>query len=447
MSDDGQLELLEQMFRVQSNVPSTPSRAHTGEVRQRTIWAYWAQGYDDMPDFFKLCVSTWQHYNPHWDVRIVQQSTVHEYLSEAELPNRFYQMVSHQTASDAVRLGLMARYGGVWMDVSILLRTDLDSLCWNALAQKDRAAAVFYHPHYGTDEFEQKDLTESWFLATLPGNPFFLKWRDLFRELLHNRLNVDGLLQHPLYQNINLEGIHRLNLQFGAGFDFREYLAIHSMCHRLVEKDGRARAQWETSFQRMDAAETAFRLQLQAEVEGKRSAEVLLSMDQGVDAKADGIPLIKFTTPHYAPLLMLSREQLTDRRHLLGRLLTPQQQEPVGGQVGSNTRSGGGVALGALAGRRGFSTATTSSMATAAAVRARSRRLLHMRSPLAFGLPVAASLGLLASAAAGGRRFRQAAARQMPARLLPAAQALQRPCPVPLPSTGPPLFSRLAVTP
>lgn len=38
-----------------------------------------AQGYDQMPEFFKLCVDTWRRHNPDWDIRILQKSTVHEY--------------------------------------------------------------------------------------------------------------------------------------------------------------------------------------------------------------------------------------------------------------------------------------------------------------------------------------------------------------------------------
>eukprot|EP00444_Apocalathium_aciculiferum_P001825 CAMPEP_0183405130 /NCGR_PEP_ID=MMETSP0370-20130417/15583_1 /TAXON_ID=268820 /ORGANISM="Peridinium aciculiferum, Strain PAER-2" /LENGTH=429 /DNA_ID=CAMNT_0025587043 /DNA_START=1 /DNA_END=1290 /DNA_ORIENTATION=+ len=352
------------------NVPSTPPRSLTGEVRPRTIWAYWAQGYARMPDFFKLCVSTWQNFNPSWDVRIIQQSTVDEYLSAAELPNRFMQMTSHQAASDAVRLGLLSRYGGIWMDVSILCRTDLDSFCWNEVASRNKKACVFYHPHYGTEAFDNKDLTESWFLATLPGNPFFMRWRDLFRELLHNRLDVKGLLQHPFYQDIDLSGIHRLNQQFGADFDFREYLAIHSMCHRMIEKDPEAHVMWQDDFLRIDAATSAFRMQLQAEQLGSSCARVLLLGDGPGDAIVDGIPLIKFTTPHYGPLLMLSREQLLDKNHLLGRLLSPP----------APSRSPG-VAR----------PATSSSMSGPRAISV--RKLCHSRSTFALGL--GATVGLL----------------------------------------------------
>jgi len=44
---------------------ASPQRS--GEVRPRTIWAYWAQGHQQMPQFFQMCVATWQRVNPHWD--------------------------------------------------------------------------------------------------------------------------------------------------------------------------------------------------------------------------------------------------------------------------------------------------------------------------------------------------------------------------------------------
>ncbi|CAE8606826.1 unnamed protein product [Polarella glacialis] len=319
------LEALRDMFQESPDVPSTPPRSITGEVRERTIWAYWAQGYDDMPEFFKMCVGTWQRSNPHWDVRVLQKTTVHEFLSEVELPNHFMQMFSHQTASDAVRLGVLSRYGGVWLDVNMILRTSLDSFCWNAISSGRKSAAVCFHPYYGTEALGGQDFVESWFLATKPGNPFFLRWRDLFRELFHNRLDTEGILEHPLYQGIDLSGFERLNAEFsGSGMEFREYLAIHAMCHRLIETDPQARAQWRDSFQRTDAADTAFRMQLDAQASGMAAAEVLMSQDPRADDIVEGIPLIKFTTPHYGPLLFLQRSQLADRRTLLGRLLDPQ---------------------------------------------------------------------------------------------------------------------------
>ena len=64
-----------------------------------------------------------------------------------------------------------------------------------------------------------------------------LQWRDELKELLTNRTTVVGLRQHPMYSGITLDHIDRLNQLFRAGFDFREYLAIHAMFSRLLDRD------------------------------------------------------------------------------------------------------------------------------------------------------------------------------------------------------------------
>ncbi|CAE7291331.1 FCK3 [Symbiodinium natans] len=294
------------------------------EVQPRTIWAYWAQGHEQMPAFFRMCVDTWQRVNPHWDVRILQKSTVMEYLTEDELPNRFMDMTSHQTASDAVRLGILCRYGGIWMDVNILVCGSLDKLCWNAISWGQRPACVFYHPSYGTDALGGKDFVESWFLATAPGNPFFIRWRDIFKELFHDRLDIEGLLGHRFYQGLDLSGFEKLNNDFsGSGMEFREYLAIHAMCHRLLETEPEARRLWRDQFIQVNAADTAFRLQMVAQASNLHMAQVLLLEDGRAGQLIEGVPLIKFRTPDYGPLLQLSAAQLKDKKHLLGRLLDP----------------------------------------------------------------------------------------------------------------------------
>jgi len=318
MARANRLAALTEMFRVSHNVPSTPLRSLSGEIRERTIWGYWAQGAEQMPVFFQLCVDTWRHHNPNWDVRVLNLDNVGEFLSEAELPNRFTQMFSHQTASDAVRLALLSRYGGVWLDVNVLLRTSLDKLCWDDISSGESSAAAFFHPSYGTKELGGEDFVESWFLATRANNPFFMRWRDLFRELFYNRLDVKALCEHPLYQGLNLSGFDRLNREFQASFDFKEYLAIHVMCHRLLETDTDAREQWQRS-RRFNTNDSAFRVQLEAERQGTNIGMVFVGGDKSWDAVAN-VPLIKFTTPHYSQLVALPREVLTDERGLIGRI-------------------------------------------------------------------------------------------------------------------------------
>jgi hypothetical protein len=73
-------------------------------------------------------------------------------------------------------------------------------------------------------------------------------------------------VRHPLYKGLDLEGIHALNTLWPDWeYDAREYLAMHSMCHRLLETDPEMRAQWQNAWICVDAAKTAFRIQLMAQ--------------------------------------------------------------------------------------------------------------------------------------------------------------------------------------
>lgn len=211
------------------------------------------------------------------------------------MPESFTALKSHQTASDAVRLGVLSRYGGVWLDVNILLCGSLDRLCWQAIrGAQGPKACVFFHPSYGTEALGGQDFVESWFLATKPGNPFFLRWRDSFKELFRERTQVEGLLSHPLYQRLDLSGFERLNRDFqGSGMEFREYLAIHAMCHRLLERDIEARRLWRDEFHKVNAADTAFRLQMVAQASDMHVAQILLLEDSRAEQLIEKVPLIK----------------------------------------------------------------------------------------------------------------------------------------------------------
>ncbi|CAJ1461507.1 unnamed protein product, partial [Effrenium voratum] len=150
--------------------------------------------------------------------------------------------------------------------------------------------------------------------------------RDVFKELFRDRLDIENLLQHPLYKGLDLSGFEKLNDDFkGSGMEFREYLAIHAMCHRLLETEPEARRLWRDEFMRLNAADTAFRLQTVAQASDMHMAQVLLLEDQRAEQMLEGVPLIKFRTPDYGPLLQLPRAQLSSKRHLLGRLLDPPQ--------------------------------------------------------------------------------------------------------------------------
>ncbi|GAB5369428.1 hypothetical protein AAMO2058_001403700 [Amorphochlora amoebiformis] len=221
-------------------------------VNEKTIWGYWADGEENMPDFYKLCVQTWRIQNPFWDVVLLNKGTVLKYLSKSELPPKFQKMKPHG-ASDHIRLGLLAKYGGVWLDVSILLRESMDSIAWGNIEEGSAEFVGTYNPIYGSAHLGNRDFVESWFLATKRHNPFIFRWRDLLLELFHERVDSgfgSSLLSHDLYKDMDLSNFLR------EGVDFREYLAIHVMLRRILETEKDLRKLWEHSWKLYSTKDT-----------------------------------------------------------------------------------------------------------------------------------------------------------------------------------------------
>eukprot|EP00756_Hemistasia_phaeocysticola_P003575 Hpha_TRINITY_DN12318_c0_g1::TRINITY_DN12318_c0_g1_i3::g.155962::m.155962 len=142
------------------------------------------------------------------------------------------------------------------MDAAIILLSSLGELGWNEVESGSHDALAFFHPHYGGRRF-----VESWCVGCRRHDPVVLRWRDLLREVLHNRVACTGLLTHPLYQGLHLEDFEAMNRAFVADFDFREYLVIHVMYRRILETEPELKQRWDKRWVLNDAGESAFKLQ------------------------------------------------------------------------------------------------------------------------------------------------------------------------------------------
>lgn len=80
-----------------------------------------------MPDFNKLCVATWRANNPDWKVIILSDDNFKKYVAADEIPSTFYSLkVQHR--SDLVRIAVLLRYGGVYMDITTVCCKGFDDI-------------------------------------------------------------------------------------------------------------------------------------------------------------------------------------------------------------------------------------------------------------------------------------------------------------------------------
>ncbi len=173
--------------------PAQPSSIRVGAAKPagraripRVIWTYWQVL--PLPPLVERCLQAWQRFAPDHEIRLVDRSSVSRWLGSDFDTSRLDALPAYRQA-DWLRLQLLIRHGGIWMDGSTLLTR---SLAWVHEFDGGGGAGVvgFYIDRYTTDR--ALPIMENWFLAAPPADPFVVAWADELERAL--ALGEDGYL-------------------------------------------------------------------------------------------------------------------------------------------------------------------------------------------------------------------------------------------------------------
>ena len=91
---------------------------------EKIIWAFWDTS--ALPNLVQKCINSWRVHLPDWKIIILSTETLKPYISLDELPSSFSDL-SNPFKSDVLRLLLLKKYSGVWLDSSLFV---LDNFDW-----------------------------------------------------------------------------------------------------------------------------------------------------------------------------------------------------------------------------------------------------------------------------------------------------------------------------
>lgn len=141
----------------------------------RRIWTFWDS--EEIPEFIQRCIQTWRDKNPNYEVIVLGPHNLDDYLSDYELQkiNTWKYNDCVQKYSDLIRLSILPKYGGIWLDASIVCYENFD---W---VQNEGADCLLY----SIPELSKVPLIESWFIACTQNNDYVKRWRDEFMRVEH----------------------------------------------------------------------------------------------------------------------------------------------------------------------------------------------------------------------------------------------------------------------
>ncbi len=182
------------------------------------MWSLWLQGWDAAPEIVAACRRTWEALNPDWSFQPLTRKTLCTMLDDRTM--RFVRErpdVPPDALSDVVRIALLERFGGVWVDSTTYCLQPLDS--WLG----DVATTGFF----AFDKPGQDRMVSSWFLAATPANPIVKRWAERTRAYWDGRAERDRYFWfHRLFGNG-----YAADAEWRAGWDAVPKVPAHGPHH------------------------------------------------------------------------------------------------------------------------------------------------------------------------------------------------------------------------
>jgi len=195
----------------------------------KTVWVYWDS--ETLPPLIAR-IRTYNAERLHgWTVRWLHRGILPSYIPEAAFPVG-YETLSVQHKADWIRLYLLNRYGGCWLDAAIVLNdpTALDRIWSQSVVQRSALTAFAT----GTKTFVHSSGTtlplvvDNWFLLAPRGSEVIRRWFSEYTAAVEM-----GFLAYK--RKAVLDGVNISGIRFRSEEDI--YLTQHICIEKILQKD------------------------------------------------------------------------------------------------------------------------------------------------------------------------------------------------------------------
>ena len=194
----------------------------------KIIWIFWDS--DKLPKIIQQIKDYNKNKLKGWDVRFMNLNTVRDYIPDSVYPANYKDLVP-ANKSDWMRLYLLNKYGGCWLDAGIIINdtTILDKIYNESVATSSDLTAFKSSSKNFTHKtgIEIPLIIDSWFLLAPVGSQIIQVWLD---EITY-AIDI-GLLHYK--RKVIKEGTDISRIQFKDEND--TYLTVHICIEHILQK-------------------------------------------------------------------------------------------------------------------------------------------------------------------------------------------------------------------
>lgn len=139
----------------------------------RHIWVFWNTGVESMPPIVKLCQESLKKHANGAKVHLLTMENLHQYISIPSFIMEKYESGRMTLAflTDYIRVSLLEKYGGLWLDATILVTQDIPESIFHYILYS-------LHTKYEKTIFVNDNKIHCYVLGGVKGYSFFTYVRE-----------------------------------------------------------------------------------------------------------------------------------------------------------------------------------------------------------------------------------------------------------------------------
>lgn len=207
-----------------------------GGTADLNIWVFWYQGEESMPDIIRMCYNSICRNANGRKVVLLTKDNVSDYV---QMPDYIMEKVkrgyiSFTHLSDLIRVSLLYKYGGTWMDATLLATAPIDNSWMNGVF-----GTVKVHPL--SEGTISNYRWTSFYMFCQPGSPAMKYFRDVMFAFLGKN---SGMLDY-FFIDYTFELLYQKNPSFKKLVDDNPYTNQHIFdCHLNDAYHGQFEKEW-----------------------------------------------------------------------------------------------------------------------------------------------------------------------------------------------------------
>ena len=96
---------------------------YTDIYHKNKIFTFW-EPKNNIPGIIRLCINTWKKFLPSYKIIILDFKKAENYLGKSLFEEIICKNLSLMVQSDAIRVAILNKYGGIWLDADTIILND-----------------------------------------------------------------------------------------------------------------------------------------------------------------------------------------------------------------------------------------------------------------------------------------------------------------------------------